>query len=170
MEDDFHKARFILFAHSYVGQSLADYLKHFPDLSTRIEKLGSILLFDKRFLRRLIIFNQYSNQPPTIKIPDLESKGKIKVYLQVEKEMKAITQEKQDKYNSALEDYESALLLPAVERAAGNALKNVKSDLEFEEALAALTKTYCKWYYWVVYRYKLPSLRILPFILRLMQL
>jgi len=64
-------------------------------------------------------------------------------------------------------EYGNTLLSLAIERVAGNNLKNIKDDSEFERKLTILIKSYQHWYYCVAYRYKLPTLRILPYILRL---
>lgn len=95
------------------------------------------------------------------------SQEKIKVYLDIEKEIIILKITRQDKENIINEDYDRALLSPAIERAAGNSLKNIKDDLVFEKRLEELQKEYQRWYYKIAYKYKLPTPRILAFILRL---
>lgn len=97
----------------------------------------------------------------------VNSQEKIKVYLDIEKEIIILKITRQDKENIINEDYERALLSPAIERATGNSLKNIKDDLVFEKRLEELQKEYQRWYYKIAYKYKLPTPRILAFILRL---
>ncbi|MDO8498343.1 MAG: hypothetical protein Q7S44_00965 [bacterium] len=68
-----------------------------------------------------------------------------------------------------MNDYDWALVEPAVERAVGNYLCNIKNDSEFEGKLLLLKIRYKTYYYYVADKYKLPTIRILPFILRLIR-
>lgn len=95
---------------------------------------------------------------------------KIKVYLQIEKELILLIQEKEDKNNLISEDYEYALLEPAIERVAGNTLSKVTDDSEFEQKMVEFIGIYRRFYYDVAYKYRLPTLRIIPFVLRLVTL
>lgn len=92
---------------------------------------------------------------------------KIKAYLAIENEIIILKIERQDKESIIHEDYERAILSPAIERATGNSLKNIKDDFVFEKQLEELRTRYQRWYYEIAHLYKLPTLGILPFILRL---
>ncbi len=92
---------------------------------------------------------------------------KIKAYLAIENEIITIKIERQNKENMIHEDYERAILAHAMERAAGNSLKNIKDDLVFEKQLEELRKKYQRWYYEIAHEYKLPTLINSYFILRL---
>ena len=90
----------------------------------------------------------------------------MKIYLEIEKELINIAEERLDKYSTVFEDYQWKLLSPAIERAAGNFLENL-SDVEFEKATNFRLKKYQYIYYKVVRKYRLPTMRNIPFILRL---
>ena len=66
-----------------------------------------------------------------------------------------------------VDDYHGAVLQSAVERAVGNKLAKIDNDHEFNTRLLELEKSYLRCYYRVARRFKLPTIRILPFILRL---
>ncbi|MFH1536023.1 MAG: hypothetical protein ABIC96_03070 [Patescibacteria group bacterium] len=99
----------------------------------------------------------------------LVPKEKMLVYLEIEHEIINLTLEKQDKENTAFEDYDKAIMEPAIERVAGNRLKNIEDDKVFDTQLEELKRKYQNWYYATAYKYKLPTSRIIPFILRLIQ-
>ena len=89
--------------------------------------------------------------------------------MEIEREIINLTLEKQDKENTALEEYNKAIMEPAIERVAGNHLKNIENDKVFDTQLEELQRKYQNWYYATAYKYKLPTSRIIPFILRLVQ-
>lgn len=66
------------------------------------------------------------------------------------------------------EDYEGPLLVLAIERVVGNSLCDTEEDQEFETKRVELYRQYNNWYYWVAWRYRLPTLRIVPFLIRLL--
>lgn len=102
------------------------------------------------------------------KLPKTE-KHKVVAYLEIERELCSIIQQR-SKYDEFFgEDYEGPLLSLAIERAIGNALCEIENDQEFEEKRFLLERQYHNWYYWVAWRYKLPTLRILPFLFRLLK-
>lgn len=88
------------------------------------------------------------------------------VYLKIEHEIINLTLEKQNKESTSLEDYDKAIMEPAIERAAGNHLYKIEDDNEFEEKLVILKTKFRTYYYSVAYKYKLPTPRIIPFIIR----
>jgi hypothetical protein len=100
------------------------------------------------------------------KIPDRE---KVRVYLSIENELIKLVIAKQIKSDYVDLDYELelALLSIAIERAVGNKLIDITNDSVFDQQLDILQKQYLRWYYKVAYTYKLPTTRIVPFILRL---
>jgi hypothetical protein len=98
------------------------------------------------------------------------AKEGIKFYLSTESELITLATSKRNRSpNFSDPDYEneSAMLSIAIERAAGNILNDIEDDLLFEQQLTDLRKIYLKWYYKTAYKYKLPTTRIVPFILRL---
>jgi len=103
------------------------------------------------------------------KMPDRE---KIKAYLAIENELITLSAAKINRssyfFNPDYED-ESAILSIAIERAVGNKLINIEEDSIFEHQQEILKKLYLRRYYKVAWKYKLPTMRIVPFILRLIQ-
>lgn len=93
-----------------------------------------------------------------------------KVYMLIERELIFLIQDKTDKNSLISEDCEYALLEPAIERVAGNSLSKIVDDGEFELKMDDLVKTYRRFYYEIACKYRLPTLRIVPFILRLITL
>ncbi len=159
----YQEARLYLFTNSYCGRRIILYLKNKCKkrrLSQRIKRLAIVLNFNFKKLERLINDDLISTCPYK-RLPN-----KLKIYLEIEKELSALVEEKLDEYSTALEDYQRQLLAPAIERAAGNLMKDV-DDREFDKTLELKIRKYTYIYYRTVYKYKLPTLRIVPFILRL---
>jgi len=99
----------------------------------------------------------------------IHDKERIKVYFSIEHELINLSIVKQNRsdYSNPDYDFESAFLSIAIERAVGNRLINIKNDSVFEDQLEILQKSYRNWYYKVAWKYKLPTTRIVPFVLRL---
>ena len=163
--------RFKLFTQSYAGKFLLIYLKNSPFVNVAVERLARVLLLKEFMLYRFIIMNKYQRQFFKIKIKDnnLVNTERVSIYLQIEHELFNLMEMKKNKSKFSEFEYQygNTLLSLAIERIAGNSLKNIKDDNEFEKKLLMLMKIYQHWYYCVVYRYKLPTLRILPYVLRL---
>lgn len=85
----------------------------------------------------------------------------------IEKEIILLKIARQNKENIIHEDYEDVMLASAIERIAGNSLRNIKNDHLFEKRLEELQKLFRNWYYEVANNFKLPTSRIIAFILRL---
>ena len=176
----FQKTRLALFIRSYVGYSIQNYLKiryKIDDKLTKsqlhqkfsnkkaipeISRLSRALNLNYQLLWQFILLGKSKKLNTKV-----NSQMKIKAYLAIEKEIITLKIERQDKENIIHEDYERALLSPALERAAGNSLKNVRDDLVFENQLEGLRKRHQRWYYEIAHEYKLPTLVNYPFILRL---
>lgn len=164
MAKDYKKVRFFLFCHSYSGRRIALDLKSRyknKKLLKVINKLSVILGFKTKQIENFILLGL-----PTI-CPYQRLPSKFKIYLEIEKELINLTDEKQDEYSTAKDDYQNQLLFPAIERAAGNSLNNIKEDREFEIRLADQIKSYTNTYYKVAYKFKLPTIRVIAFLLRL---
>ncbi len=159
----YERARFYLFAHSYSGRKIAAFIKgkyKRKRLNQVIKRLSLVLDFNPKQMEEFISFNlipisNYKRLP-----------NKLKIYLEVEKELSVLVEEKLDEYSTALEDYQRQLLAPAIERAVGNRMENM-DDKEFERTLDIEIRKYTYIYYRIAYKYRLPTLRIVPFILRL---
>ena len=176
----FNKTRLNLFLRSYIGYFIRNYLKtrykidgnltksqlhqQFPNKRAipEVSRLSKVLMMDYQQLWQFILLGK--NRKLNSKV---NSQLKIKAYLAIEREIITLKIERQDKENIIHEDYERALLSPAIERAAGNRLKNIKDDLVFEKRLEELKKQYQRWYYETAHEHKLPTLVNFPLILRL---
>jgi len=153
-----------LFVNSYSGKAIASYLKKKykgKQLLKIIKKLSLALGTNCCQLERFIA-SEITPDCPYAKIP-----GKIRVYLEIEKELGNLKEEKLDDYSTAKEDYHNQLLYPAIERAAGNSLTDIASDRKFQKKLIEKIREYTNVYYKIAYKYKLPTIRIIPFLIRL---
>ncbi len=104
---------------------------------------------------------------------DIHSKlhhdGKLSVYVRIEHELIRLIKERKNRGYFDLTEYEYALLDPAIERVVGEDLRDIENDKEFDEQLTIFKTIYINWYYQTAAKYRLPTLRIIPFLLRLLQ-
>lgn len=166
----FNKIRFALFTRSYAGYSLSDKIRRSKTPNLLIKKLAKVLLLDKKLLRCFILHKTCQRELLRTMVKIGNSDEKAKVYVLIEKELIFLIQEKTDRNSLISEDYEYALLEPAIERVAGNNLSEITDDGEFELKMDDLVKTYRRFYYDIACKYRLPTLRIVSFILRLITL
>jgi hypothetical protein len=178
----YNRIRLALFVRSYAHYAITHYLKTKYKIDERltalelrkkyfnkhvipeISRLGKVLNFNYAPLGRAIILNK--NQTLSKAIVEKE---KIKIFLSIENELTLLAITKENKSAFRNPDYESelALLSTAIERAVGNALKDIEDDFSFTQQSEELKRKYIYWYYRIAYKYKLPTLRIVPFVLRL---
>ncbi len=176
----FHKTRFNLFIRSYIAYSIQDYLKTKYKIDSNLTKsqlhqqfsrkrtipeitrLSRALNLNYQLLWQFILLDKSRRLNTKV-----NSQMKIKAYLAIENEITTLKIEREDKESIIHEDYERALLSPAIERATGNSLKNIRDDLVFEKRLEVSRKKYQRWYYEIAHEYKLPTLVNSHFILRL---
>jgi hypothetical protein len=163
----FKKIRLTLFLRSYAFYRISIELrkrylskKAIPEIS----RLSSTLNLSYKPLWKAIILEKFQSLSKRAL-----DKEKIKIYLSIESELILLAIAKNNKPYFKDPDYdeEFALLSLAIERAAGNSLKAIKEDLIFNKKLEGLQRKYIYWYYKIAFKYKLPTLRITPFILRL---
>jgi len=167
MEDNFSIIRFSLFTKSYAGFRIATFIKNSQENKILIKNLSHVLLFDEKQLKCFILHKTCIKRFNKIRILDPEIAEKIAVYTKIEKELIILSQEKSNKSDFAEEyEYGEGLLSPAIERVAGNSLENIKDDYKFEEKIPDQINKYRNWYYEIAYKYGLPTLRIVPFLLR----
>ncbi len=169
----FQELRIALFINSYSGfrlkrKLLADHQNN-PNLGkAEIILLANVLNLNKELLRESIFkdkcFRRFL-EPDRFLFP--KDKIEILIFLAIEREIINISEKGLIESLLEVDDYHGAVLQTAVERAVGNKLIDVDDDNEFSEKLLKLGKSYLCCYYRVAYRYKLPTIRILPFILRL---
>jgi hypothetical protein len=178
----FKKIRLALFLNSYacyrISQSIKEKYKFDGKLEPKelrrryfnkktvpeISRLSRALNLSYKPLWESIVLDKTSSLSK--KIPDKE---KIRVYLSIENELIKLVIAKQNKSGYTNPDYELelALLSIAIERSVGNNLIDITNDSLFDQQFEILQKQYLRWYYKVAYTYKLPTTRIVPFILRL---
>ena len=177
-----NKVRLVLFTHSYACYSITQHLRvkykiddKLPPRELRrkyfdkrtipeISRLSRALTFEYRLLWQSILLNK--TQSLGKRIVDREG---IRFYLSIEKELITLAASRWNRPSLFESDYESesAVLSTAIERAVGNNLCNIEDDSIFEMQLDELQKVYRRWYYKTANRYKLPTPRIVPFVLRL---
>lgn len=159
-----------MFLHSYGAHIISELLKSKNTSKVKVtNRLGQILNFDPILLRKFYLDGKYArklSKPGSYK-KSRTQKERILAYLEIEKELINLITEKNEVDGTAAEDYDRALLEPAIERAAGNYLCKIEDDFEFEDKLELLRIKYRTYYYSVAYKYKLPTPRLIPFILRL---
>jgi hypothetical protein len=166
----FKSVRFALFARSYAGYYFTQQVKVSNDPSSLVRKLAKTLLFDE-YILGFYLSPKFSKTDVDRIIKNIESdKEKIKIYLEIEKQLTILIQDKGEKESYVPEKYESALLAPAIERVAGDSVSNIQSDSLFEKKLIERKRIYTLWYYSVVRNYRLPTLRIVPFLVRLIKI
>jgi len=154
--------KFYLFVNSYSGKKIATYIKlrfHGKRLIKVIKKLSIVFNFRYIPIYNFIVFD-LKPACPYQRLP-----MSLKIYLEVEKELSKLSEEKLDGYSTALKDYQRQLLYPAIERAVGNLLENINDDSEFDELLEEKFKSSIHIYYKVARKYGLPTMRNIPFIL-----
>lgn len=158
------KVRFFLFVNSYSGKRILTYLKQKPEgrkLNHEIKRLSNVLDFKHKQIRDFVLSDIRPDSPYK------RLSYSLKIYLETEKELSKLSEEKLDEYSTALEDYQRQLLYPAIERAVGNLIEDIGDDNKFDKLLDEKLKSATHLYYKIAYKYKLPTLRIVPFIIRL---
>jgi hypothetical protein len=178
----YNKIRLALFTKSYAHYVITNYLKTKYKIDGRltsqelrkkyfnkhsipeISRLSKVLNFNYAQLWKAIILSK--NQTLNKKLAEKE---KIAIFLSIEHELTQLAITKKNKSVFINPDYESelALLSTAIERTVGNALRDIEDDYSFTQQSEELKRKYIHWYYKVAYRYKLPTLRIVPFVVRL---
>jgi len=161
---NYESVRFFLFANSYSGKIIVSLLREGyqnKKLLKRAKRLSQVLDFSYEQLRSFIL-RQSEPTCPYQRVP-----SDLRIYLEIEKELAKLIEEKLDEYSTAKEDYQRKLLSPAFERAAGNLIQDLDDDRKFQEALELRIQKYAYVYYKIAYKYKLPTMRVVPFILRI---
>lgn len=123
----------------------------------------------RRHLKNILLFGQMINVNHAPRIRSLVQKDeRLTVYIRIEKELTRLTKERKERGEFDLEEYESALLDPAIERVAGASLSDIEDDKKFDTELTSRKLLYQRWYYQTAALYRLPTVRIIPFLLRLL--
>lgn len=164
MSINYGKVRFFLFVNSYSANKITAYLKKKhkgKKLEKSAIKLATVLRFEQKQITDFVLFD-VKPKCPYRKMPK-----SIRAYLEIEKELLKLSEEKLDEYSTALEDYQGQLLFPAIERAVGNFLIDVKNDGRFQKLFEEKIGSAHYDYYKVAYKYRLLTMRLVPFIIRL---
>ena len=151
--------RFYLFCKSYPGYIFKNQISDICICNRLSKSLGFSCDPFKAYVLR--------NKIPTIgKYLQKEQR----IYLKIENQLITLANEKLDSSSIMYEENQSFLLSLAIERVVGSTLGNVKDDNVFEEKLNQRIKDYHRIYYKTAYKYRLPTMRIIPFLLRLITL
>jgi len=156
--------RFFLFTNSYSGRKITTYIKlrfQGKKLEKAVRKLSYIFNFNYSQVLNFI----KSDLKPVCRYKRLPAS--LKIYLEVEKELSKLSEEKMDEYSTVLEDYQRQLLYPAIERAVGNLLENVVDDNKFQRLSEEKFRSAIYTYYKIARKYGLPTIRNIPFVLSL---
>ena len=168
MEKAFFLTRFLIFTQSYAGYRLANYIRKNQYKQKLAVKLGNMLCFEEKDMH-YFLFRKSSAKKLSSQIALLSKHNeKITIYLQIEHELIALSKQKDEGDDLVTEDIEKVLLSLAIERVAGNNLSHIETDSWFDKRLIKLIREYRRLYYEVVYMFKLPTMRIIPFLLRIM--
>lgn len=177
----FNKTRLALFVRSYAFYAITYYLRKKYKIETKlkpkelrknyskyalpeISRLAKVLNLNYGSLWEAIILNKNQGLGK-----GFEDEKQMKLYLSVERELISLVKAKQQQSDYTDPDYEDELgiLTTAIERAAGNALDDIDDDLVFEQQFGGLKRKYLYLYYKTAHKYKLPTIRIVPFVMRL---
>jgi hypothetical protein len=165
----FDAKRLFLFTHSYSGKLLAEYVvQHSKKKGTLIETdirlLAKMLRFRHKDLKEFII-NAVTYEGALVNLhPNLE------IFLEVESEFERIALEQLDSLSLTKDDYHKPTLLSALERTVGDSLGDIDDDTEFQTQLEERTKQHRYLYYKVAWKYRLPTMRNVAFIVRMISL
>lgn len=154
----YKQARWYLFTKSYAYTIFQEYVHK----AKRIEKQR----LRKRIAKVLLIQPNCAEQTPAT----FRCNGKVSVYVCIERELIRLITERKKRGTFDLDEYEYALLKPAIERVAGSDLAYIDDDREFDQKLIERIAHYKHWYYQTAQTYRLPTLRIIPFLLRLISM
>lgn len=172
----FKRVRMTLFELSYAGYVMARHInnkykkspkfsrhKKIPEISLLIKCLN----FDYQPIRDFVVKDRRLSL-----VKSITCKRGIKQYLAVENELVNLVAARQSRSKDFYDpDYETeaAILQLSIERAAGNHISENVGDRKFNKLLVEKQNEYRRWYYKIAYHFKLPTIRITPFILRLIK-
>lgn len=153
----YKRVRAYLFTKSYAYTVFQTYI----DKAKRNEKLK----LKKRLSKVLLLRFNITKASDVHSL--LRRNGKLSIYVRIEQELINLMKERKERGYFDLVEYEYALLEPAIERVVGEDLADIENDREFDEQLLRFKPLYTSWYYQTTTNYRLPTLRIIPFLLRL---
>ena len=123
----------------------------------------------KKRIAKMLLLKPYTAMSIADSNSILRRDGKLSVYVRVERELIKLIKERKKRGYFDLVEYEHALLEPSIERIVGEDLCDIENDKEFDEQLTTFKTIYINWYYQTAVKYRLPTLRIIPFLLRLLR-
>ena len=130
--------------------------------------MSNILLFEPKSVKCLLFHKTCQEKFTKLSGKLAQSDEVLNAYLRIEHHLIYLITNRDDPDGMIIEDYQFALLSPAIERAAGDSLTDIQTDAKFNQKLYEFKQVYFRWYYSTAYKYKLPTLRIVPFLLRLL--
>jgi len=170
-QDQYEAIRLALFTQSYAGYYFTNMIRKSDNPDKIVEKLANVLLFRKNLLEYFMSPKHSKREVQKIIIEFEHDKdySKIKVYLKIEAELTSLLKDKYRQESYVIEEYENAVLSPAIERVVGNSLSRITDDAYFDAEFIKRKREYPYWYYTISGRSCLPTLRIIPFITRLIK-
>ena len=156
----YKRIRAYLFTKTYAYSIFQEYIHKAgrKEKQTVQRRIAKILLLKRTTAVSLADFNSI-----------LHRDGKLSVYVRIEHELIQLIKERKNRGYFDLIEYEYALLYPAIERVVGTDLCDIENDNEFDEQLMTFKTIYVNWYYQTAAKYRLPTIRIIPFLLRLLR-
>jgi len=155
----YKRVRAYLFTKTYAYTVFQDYI----DKAKRKEKQKL-----RKHLSKVLLLKLFATKITDVR-PLLRRNGKLSVYIRIEKELIRLMKERKERGQFDLVEYEYSLLEPAIEHVAGEDLADIESDREFDGQLQRFKTLYMSWYYQIAAKYRLPTLRIIPFLIRLIK-
>lgn len=122
----YKQIRAYLFKKSYAYQVFQEYIR-----SAKRRDKQKI----RRRLSKVLLLEYIVKSPQGTLKTQIHRDKKISAYLRIEKELKWLVNERKKRGEFDLDDYELALLEPAIERAAGVSLQAIDDDEKFDEGL-----------------------------------
>jgi len=122
----------------------------------------------KKRLSKVLLLRFTTTKGTDVK-PLLRRNEKLSIYVRIEQELIHLMKERKERGYFDLVEYEYALLDPAIEHVVGEDLSDIENDREFDEQLLKFKTIYKNWYYQTSAKYRLPTLRIIPFLIRLIK-
>jgi hypothetical protein len=147
-KQEFESIRLALFVKSYAGNYFIQHINKSRKPDDLFKKLAQVLLFPEMIMMFFLCSKKSIKVVnKIIREIDNKDKEKIKVYLKIEQQLTQFIRDKKLEENYIVEEYEHALLSPAIERIAGNSLSRITNDARFERELIKRKQLYTYWYY-----------------------
>jgi hypothetical protein len=145
-KQEFESIRLALFVKSYAGNYFIQHINKSRKPDDLFKKLAQVLLFPEMIMMFFLCSKKSIKVVnKIIREIDNKDKEKIKVYLKIEQQLTQFIRDKKLEENYIVEEYEHALLSPAIERIVGNSLSRITNDARFERELIKRKQLYTYW-------------------------